>query len=137
MLTPVAILEALVGFDTTSAKSNMALIDWVQDYLGRYGVETRLVPNEDGSKANLWATIGPSREGGVCLSGHTDVVPVTGQAWDTDPFTLTEKGDRLYGRGTCDMKAFPATALALVPEMLAKPLARPCLLYTSPSPRDA
>lgn len=125
MTHPVGLLETLVGFDTTSAKSNMALIDWVRDYLAGHGIDATLVPNEDGTKANLWATVGPSVEGGVCLSGHTDVVPVDGQPWDTDPFTLTEKGSRLYGRGTCDMKAFPATALALLPEMLAKPLARP------------
>lgn len=125
MPTPVEILDTLVGFDTTSAKSNMALIDWVRAYLEEHGVESTLVPNEDGTKANLWATIGPLREGGVCLSGHTDVVPVEGQPWDTDPFTLTRKGSRLYGRGTCDMKAFPATALSLLPEMVAKPLTRP------------
>ncbi|WP_421875466.1 acetylornithine deacetylase [Pacificispira sp.] len=125
MPTPVELLETLVGFDTTSAKSNMALIDWVRTYLDGHGIASTLVPNEDGTKANLWATVGPAREGGVCLSGHTDVVPVDGQPWDTDPFTLTRKDDRLYGRGTCDMKAFPATALALLPEMLARPLARP------------
>ncbi|MDW3204146.1 MAG: acetylornithine deacetylase [Alphaproteobacteria bacterium] len=125
MPTSVEILDTLVGFDTTSAKSNMALIDWVRTYLEAHGVTSTLVPNEDGTKANLWATVGPEREGGVCLSGHTDVVPVDGQPWDTDPFVLTRKGSRLYGRGTCDMKAFPATALALLPEMLAKPLARP------------
>ncbi len=125
MPTPVELLETLVGFDTTSAKSNMALIDWVRTYLDGHGIASTLVPNEDGTKANLWATVGPVREGGVCLSGHTDVVPVDGQPWDTDPFTLTRKDDRLYGRGTCDMKAFPATALALLPEMLARPLTRP------------
>lgn len=123
--TPVEILETLVGFDTTSAKSNMALIDWVREYLAAYGVKSTLVPNSDRTKANLWATIGPEVEGGVCLSGHTDVVPVDGQPWDTDPFRLEKRGSRYYGRGTCDMKAFPAAALALVPEMLARPLARP------------
>ena len=125
MPTPIEILNILVGFDTTSAKSNMALIEWVRGYLGSHGIETTLVPNADGTKANLWATVGPVVEGGICLSGHTDVVPVDGQPWDTDPFTLTEQGSRLYGRGTCDMKAFPATALALLPEMLARPLVRP------------
>lgn len=124
--TPVELLEKLVGFDTVSSKSNMELIRFVQDRLAAHGVEATLIPNEDGGKANLWATIGPVQPGGVCLSGHTDVVPVEGQPWDTDPFTLTDKGDgKLYGRGTCDMKAFPATALALLPEMLAKPLKRP------------
>jgi len=125
MATPIEMLEKLVSFDTTSSKSNLALIEYVQDVLKDHGVASTLVPNEEGTKANLWATIGPEQEGGVCLSGHTDVVPVDGQPWDTDPFTLTKKGSRYYGRGTCDMKAFPATALALLPEMVAKPLARP------------
>jgi len=121
----VEMLERLVGFDTVSSKSNMALIEFVRSYLAGFGVEATIIPNEDGTKANLWATIGPQESGGVALSGHTDVVPVEGQPWDTDPFTLVEKDGRYYGRGTCDMKAFPATALALVPEMLAKPLRRP------------
>ena len=130
--TPIKMLEKLVSFDTTSAFSNMELIDFVRDYLDQYGVEATVLPNEDGTKANLFATIGPSKPGGVALSGHTDVVPVVGQPWDTDPFELVEKGSRLYGRGTCDMKAFSATALALVPEMVAKPMQRPlhfCLSY--------
>ncbi len=125
MATPIELLETLVGFDTTSAKSNMDLIDWVRRYLTGFGVESTLVMNPDGNKANLWATVGPQQPGGICLSGHTDVVPVAGQPWDTDPFTLTRRGSRFYGRGTCDMKAFPATALALLPEMLARPLIRP------------
>ncbi|NMM43180.1 acetylornithine deacetylase [Rhodospirillaceae bacterium KN72] len=125
MRTPTDFLEKLVSFDTTTAKSNMELIDFVADHLRGHGIESTLVRSPEGDKANLWATIGPKKEGGVCLSGHTDVVPVTGQPWDTDPFTMTRKGSRLYGRGTCDMKAFPATALALLPEMLAQPLARP------------
>lgn len=123
--TPVDFLSDLVSFDTTSSKSNMALIEYMREYLSAHGVESRLVPNRDATKANLWATIGPEQAGGVCLSGHTDVVPVAGQPWDTDPFTLVRQGSRYFGRGTCDMKAFPATALALVPEMVAKPLRRP------------
>ncbi|MDF1748114.1 MAG: acetylornithine deacetylase [Alphaproteobacteria bacterium] len=125
MPTPIELLETLIGFDTTSAKSNMDLIDFVQTYLAEYGVDSTLVHNEDQTKANLWATVGPKQPGGVCLSGHTDVVPVVGQPWDTDPFELIKKGSRYYGRGTCDMKAFPAVALSLLPEMLAKPLVRP------------
>ena len=124
-------IARLVGFDTVSRHSNMALIDWVRDYLAGFGVESRLVPNADGSKANLYATIGPTAEGGVVLSGHTDVVPVDGQAWDTDPFTLVERDGRLYGRGTADMKSFSAIALALVPEMLAANLKRPIHLALS------
>lgn len=125
MPTPIEMLEKLVGFDTVSAKSNMALIEFVRDHMAAYGVEATVLPNADGTKANLFATVGPKRAGGVCLSGHTDVVPVAGQPWDTDPFTLTPKNGRFYGRGTCDMKAFPATALALLPEMTKEPLARP------------
>ena len=125
------VIARLVGFDTVSRRSNMALIDWVRDYLAGHGVEGRIVPNADGSKANLFATIGPMAEGGVVLSGHTDVVPVDGQAWDTDPFTLVERDGRLYGRGTADMKSFSAIALALVPEMLAAGLKRPVHLALS------
>ncbi len=125
------VIARLVGFDTVSRHSNMALIDWVRDYLAGFGVESRLVPNDDGSKANLFATIGPATEGGVVLSGHTDVVPVDGQAWDTDPFALVERDGRLYGRGTADMKSFSAIALALVPEMLAAGMKRPIHLALS------
>ncbi len=110
-------IAKLVGFATVSRDSNLALIEYVSSYLADLGVESRLVPNADNSKANLYATIGPMVEGGVVLSGHTDVVPVVGQPWDSDPFTLTEKNGRLFGRGTADMKSFYAIALAMVPEM--------------------
>lgn len=124
-------IARLVGFDTVSRNSNLDLIHYVRDYLAGHGVAARLVPNADGTKANLYATIGPNTEGGVVLSGHTDVVPVDGQPWDTDPFTVTEKGGRLYGRGTADMKSFSAIALALVPEMLTRGLKRPVHLALS------
>jgi len=130
--TPIEMLGKLVSFDTTSEYSNLDLIHFVRDYLAGYGVEAQVLPNEDGTKANLFATVGPDQAGGVALSGHTDVVPVAGQPWDTDPFDMVQQGSRLYGRGTADMKAFSATALALVPEMVAKPLSRPlhfCLSY--------
>src|SRR5919109_267073 len=110
------ILAKLVGFDTTSDKSNLALIAFVKHYLAQHGVESHLVPSEDGHKASLFATIGPKDAGGVGLSGHTDVVPVAGQAWETDPFTLVEKDGRLYGRGAADMKGFLACVLAAAPE---------------------
>uniref|UniRef100_UPI003F4DCB0D acetylornithine deacetylase n=1 Tax=Azospirillum formosense TaxID=861533 RepID=UPI003F4DCB0D len=126
-----AMIARLVGFDTVSRRSNMALIDWVRDHLAGYGVESRLVPSPDGAKANLFATIGPMVEGGVVLSAHTDVVPVDGQPWDTDPFTLVERDGRLYGRGTADMKSFPAVALALLPEILSAGLKRPLHLALS------
>ena len=119
------ILARLVAFDTVSARSNLALIDWVKAELARQGVESHVVPNPEGTKANLYATIGPMRAGGVALSGHTDVVPVEGQAWSTDPFAVAEKGGRLYGRGTCDMKGFIACALALAPAFSAAKLKTP------------
>src|SRR5438309_647727 len=102
-VTPREMLRRLVAFDTTSRHSNLALIDHVRGYLDGHGISSTLVPNPDGTKANLIATIGPMVEGGIVLSGHTDVVPIDGQAWDTDPWTLTEKAGRLYGRGTSDM----------------------------------
>lgn len=110
-------LDALVGIPTVSRDSNLALIDFVTTYLGRHGVEARRVVSDCGAKANLYATVGPMVPGGVVLSGHTDVVPVDGQAWHTDPFSVAERDGRLHGRGTCDMKGFIAIALALVPEM--------------------
>ena len=118
-------IEKLVGFPTVSRDSNLDLIHFVRDYLAEYGIESHLVLNAEGTKANLYATVGPSVAGGVVLSGHTDVVPVDGQPWDTDPFTLTERDGRLHGRGTCDMKSFSACGLALVPEMVAANLTRP------------
>jgi acetylornithine deacetylase len=118
-------LAKLVSFNTESQRSNLELIHFCRDYLTALGVESTLVPSEDGEKANLYATVGPKVEGGVVLSGHTDVVPVAGQDWTSDPWTLTERDGKLYGRGACDMKGFDAIALALVPEMLKAPLKRP------------
>jgi acetylornithine deacetylase len=106
------ILERLIAFPTVSRDPNMALINWVADLLASHGIESILVPNEDGKKANLYATIGPKDRAGVMLSGHTDVVPVDGQDWSKPPFELTESDGRLYGRGTCDMKGFCAAAIA-------------------------
>lgn len=123
--SPVDLLEKLVGFDTVSHKSNLALIDFVADYLNGHGVEARRVFDATGQKASLHAVVGPTRDDGVVLSAHTDVVPVDGQSWDTDPFQLTRKDGRLYGRGTADMKGFAATVLAHVPAMLSAGLTRP------------
>lgn len=120
-----AMIARLVAHDTVSSKSNLGLIEDVRAYLADHGIESQLVPNEDGTKANLYATIGPNVAGGIILSGHTDVVPVDDQDWSTNPFEVVEKDNRLYGRGTCDMKGFCAIALALVPEMLAANLKRP------------
>lgn len=127
----VDILARLVSFDTTSRGSNLALIEWVEVYLSDLGVASRRVPNADGTKSNLMASIGPAVEGGVVLSGHTDVVPVDGQPWSSDPWTLTERDGRLYGRGTCDMKGFLALALAAAPDLVAGDLKRPVHLAFS------
>jgi acetylornithine deacetylase len=124
-------LGRLVGFDTTSRRTNLELIGHVETLLADLGVASRRVANADGSKANLLASIGPEAAGGVVLSGHTDVVPVDGQAWSSDPFALTRRGDRLYGRGTCDMKGFIALALAAAPAFARGRLARPVHLAFS------
>jgi acetylornithine deacetylase len=116
--TPSSIdmLGRLVAFDTTSRNSNLALIHYISDYLTDLDVQSTLIPNAEGTKANLFASIGPNVEGGIVLSGHTDVVPVDGQPWTSDPWQLTERDDgSLYGRGTCDMKGFVAACLARVP----------------------
>ena len=123
--TAKELLARLVAFDTTSHKSNIPLIRFVEDYLAGHGVESRRVPTADGDKSSLFATIGPAGAGGIALSGHTDVVPVTGQRWDTDPFTLTERDGKLYGRGSCDMKGYLACALAMVPALKARKLKVP------------
>ncbi len=130
--SPSEILRRLVAFDTVSANSNLALIDWVVEYLQGHGIAADLTFSNARDKANLFATIGPADAGGgVILSGHTDVVPVVGQPWDSDPFALVERDGRLYGRGTADMKSFIAIALALVPEFKARPLKRPLHLALS------
>ncbi len=125
------ILERLIGFDTTSALSNLPLIDYVRHYLASHGLEAHLDASPDGDKANLVATIGPRMEGGVMLSGHTDVVPVANQRWTREPFKLSRSGERFYGRGTADMKSFIAAALALVPEMRAMGLRVPIHIVLS------
>ena len=130
-LSPRQILEKLVSFPTVSRDSNLALVDWVQDYLDGLGVTSHRVLNDAGTKASLFAHIGPEIDGGVVLSGHTDVVPVDGQAWDTDPWQVVEKDGRLYGRGTCDMKGFDALVLAAVPDALARGLKRPLQIALS------
>lgn len=130
-LPPLEMLARLVGFDTESDKPNIALIDAVCVYLDGWGVPYRRFPNAAGDKAAVFATVGPERDGGVVLSGHTDVVPVAGQRWTSDPFSLRVADGRAYGRGAVDMKGFCATALALVPEMLAAGLTRPIHLLLS------
>jgi acetylornithine deacetylase len=122
-------IRTLVGFDTTSRDSNLALIHWVRDYLAGFGVASTLTFDDERRKANLFATL-PARDGntttgGIVLSGHTDVVPVDGQPWSTDPFVATQVGDRVFGRGVTDMKSFSATGLALVPLFASQGLAKP------------
>ncbi len=123
------LIRTLVAFDTTSRDSNLALIDWVIAYLASHGVASTLTFDDDRRKANLFATLpaqdGNATQGGIVLSGHTDVVPVDGQAWDTKPFEATRVGDCIHGRGVTDMKSFSATGLALVPEFLRRGLKRP------------
>jgi len=123
--TAIAELRDLVAFDTTSRNSNLPLIDHVEARLSALGAVCERIPNADGTKANLHARFGPAVDGGVILSGHTDVVPVDGQPWSTDPWSLTEKDGLLYGRGTCDMKGFSACILALAPALAAASLKRP------------
>ena len=127
----IDILAKLVAFDTTSRRSNLELIQWVERYLAELNVPTRRVPNADGTKSNLMAMIGPAVDGGVVLSGHTDVVPVDGQPWSSDPWVLTERDGRLYGRGTCDMKGFLALALAAAPDLAQANLRKPVHLAFS------
>src|SRR5260221_6823818 len=110
----VEMLRRLVAFDTTSRNSNLALIEYVQKYLEGHGIDSKLVPSEDGKKANLFATIGPNVKDGVLLSGHTDVVPVDGQTCDTDPWTLTLKDRKYYRRRTCGINAFHAIELGML-----------------------
>ena len=125
------LLEQLIGFATVSSDSNIELIDFIRHYLAELGVESELFYNPERTKANLFATIGPRDRGGVVLAGHTDVVPVDGQAWTSKPFRLTERDGRLYGRGTADMKGFIASVLAAVPVFLKRTLKLPIHLAFS------
>lgn len=112
------LLDSLIAFDTRSSESNLALIDFIQQYLKRHDVESSLVFDKTGRKANLYATIGPKDRAGLCLSGHTDVVPADGQPWTVPPFEMTRDIDRVFGRGTADMKGFIAAVLASVPHFV-------------------
>ncbi len=125
------ILERLVGFDTTSRNSNLELIGYVEEYLAGLGIASERVEDRGARKASLFATIGPADRPGIALSGHTDVVPVDGQDWSSDPFTLTEREGRLHGRGTADMKGFIALCLAGLPELLSRPIETPIHLALS------
>ena len=125
------LLKTLIGFDTTSFKSNLNLIKFIENYLNQYEIKSELVYDDTKNKANLFATIGPNSTGGIVLSGHTDVVPVSNQKWDTDPFQLIEKDQKLYGRGASDMKSFIALVLSRVPKIIEKKLSKPIHLAFS------
>ena len=129
--TTIALLERLVSFDSTSRNSNLQLIDYIRHYLDGFGVFYRIASDPSGQKAALHAVIGPLEAGGLALSGHVDTVPVDGQAWTGDPFTLRRRNSRLTARGSCDMKGFVASCLAAVPDFLARPLRRPLHLFIS------
>ncbi|MCU0910994.1 MAG: M20/M25/M40 family metallo-hydrolase, partial [Rhodobacteraceae bacterium] len=129
--TPRDVLARLVAFPTVSRDSNLPLIDWVEAWLAARGIAAHRVWNEDRTKAGLFAHVGPAVEGGVILSGHTDVVPVDGQDWTTDPWTLTERDGRLYGRGTADMKGFDALALWAMGQAAGRELKRPLQIALS------
>lgn len=124
-LTTRQLLADLIAFNTVSRESNLALIDYVRDYLAGFSVSCQILKDDSGNKANLLAVIGPQDLPGIVLSGHTDVVPVDGQQWQSDPFVLREADGLLYGRGTADMKSWLAAVLALVPELVAQPLSQP------------
>jgi len=125
-MTVETILAKLVSFPVLGGESNLSIIHWIKDYIESHNISTTLVPNEEGNKASLHCRIGPAIDGGVILSGHTDVVPVKGQEWTTNPFELTDKGDgKLYGRGSCDMKGFVACCLAALPDMAKANLKKP------------
>lgn len=130
-MNSLAILERLVGFPTVSRDSNLALIEYVRDFLASCGVGSKLYCDESGRKANLYAVVGPRDRGGVLLSGHTDVVPVDGQKWTSDPFRLVERGGRFYARGSADMKGFIACAMRAVALASARELRIPLQLALS------
>jgi acetylornithine deacetylase len=125
------LLADLVTFDTVSDRTNLPLISYIEDYLATFGLEAHRILDTTGRKASLWVTIGPRDRGGLVLSGHTDVVPVAGQDWSSNPFELVERDGRLYGRGTTDMKGFVAVCLAMVPEIQRARLAMPIHLAIS------
>ena len=127
----IELLKKLIGFDTTSYNSNLNLINFIQSYLLSYNIESTLIHDESGKKANLYATIGRKDIGGVMLSGHTDVVPVEGQEWHSDPFSLKESDGNFYGRGSADMKGFIALVLSRIPEMVSVELTQPIHLAFS------
>lgn len=129
--TPAELLARLVAFDTTSHKSNLGIVGFIEDYLARHGVSSTRIATADGDKASLYASFGPPGVAGIGLSAHTDVVPVDGQTWTSDPFTLVERDGRYFGRGSSDMKGFLACVLASVPSLVRRRLVKPVHLLIS------
>ena len=130
-LDPLALMTKLISFPTVSRDSNLPRVDWVESYLDSHGIPAHRVYDETGEKAALFAHVGPDVEGGIVLSGHTDVVPVDGQAWDTDPWTVIEKDGKYFGRGTCDMKGFDALSIWALVEAHHRGVTRPLQLALS------
>ncbi len=130
-LSPRELLDRLVSFPTVSRDSNLGLIDWVEGYLAGHGIAAHRHWNNDRRKAALFAHVGPWEDGGVVLSGHSDVVPVDGQPWTSDPWVVTERDGRLYGRGTCDMKGYLALALWALVEAQGRGVKRPLQIAIS------
>jgi acetylornithine deacetylase len=130
-LDPLALMTKLISFPTVSRESNLPLVDWLESYLDSHGIPAHRVYDETGEKAALFAHVGPDVEGGIVLSGHTDVVPVDGQAWDTDPWTVIEKDGKYFGRGTCDMKGFDALSIWAIVEAHHRGVTRPLQLALS------
>lgn len=130
-LSPFELMEKLVSFPTVSRDTNIPLIDWVATYLGSHGIESHRYIDPEQPKHALFAHVGPWEEGAVVLSGHTDVVPIDGQPWDSDPFSVVERDGKYYGRGTCDMKGFDALALWALVEAKYAGVTRPLQLALS------
>ena len=130
-LDPLALMTKLISFPTVSRDSNLPLVNWVESYLDSHGIPAHRVYDDTGEKAALFAHVGPDVEGGIVLSGHTDVVPVDGQAWDTDPWTVIEKDGKYFGRGTCDMKGFDALSIWALVEAHHRGVTRPLQLALS------
>jgi acetylornithine deacetylase len=117
-LETLEMIERFISIDTVSRNSNLALIEFARVFLQGCGAETSITFDRDRRKANLLATVGPRDRPGIVLSGHSDVVPVDGQVWTSDPFTLARRGERILGRGVCDMKGFLAIATAAIPRLV-------------------
>ncbi|QJF50826.1 acetylornithine deacetylase [Roseobacter ponti] len=130
-LSPLELMTKLVSFPTVSSATNLPLVDWVEEYLSGHGIKSHRYADPDEPKAALFAHVGPLEEGAIVLSGHTDVVPVEGQDWSTDPYEVVEKDGRYYGRGTCDMKGFDALAIWALVEAQYAGVMRPLQLALS------